>query len=152
MTKYLFIFFAISLSYSCKTTKTQIANTPNQVTEEKVMQEEEVEESTVPDLLTTERMSDCAEDWKSRERLILYRNTDRIGKLDAATDGNIFIITQVNRDGYVIKTQIDESNTTVEKDIWRNMALELVNEFQFEPDENAPKIDCGTVKFFLTTN
>jgi len=153
MIKYLFVLLVLSLSYSCKTTKTKEPQISNTETEpiEKVVEEEEEVESTVDDLVTTEVIGDCNEDWKNRERLTLYRNTERIARLADATDGNIFIITQVNRNGYVIKAEIDESNTTVKKDIWRNMALELVNEYQFEPDENAPKVDCGTVKFFLST-
>lgn len=151
MIKYFIVFCIISLSYSCKTSKQQVSQDLNQVAEtEEVVEEVEVE-STVPDLLTTETVSNCYKDWKNRERLILLRDTDRIGKLADATNGNIFIITQVNRDGYVIKTKIDEQKTTVKKDIWRKMALEIVNEYQFEPDQNAPKIDCGTVKFFLST-
>lgn len=156
MTKYLFVLFVISLSYSCKTTKNQTPKVLNTKTEavEEILEDEETEEeveSTVPDLIAKESIGDCSGDWKKRDRLTLYRNTERIARLTDATDGNIFIITQVNRNGYVIKADIDEKNTTVKKDIWRNMALEIVNEYQFEPDENAPKVDCGTVKFFLST-
>ena len=153
MIKYLFVLLVLSLSYACKTTKTQVPQVSTETVEEVIeeVEEEDLIESTVPDLVTNEVIGDCNADWKNRERLTLYRNTERIAKLAAATDGNIFVITQVNKNGHVIKAEIDEDNTTVKKDIWLNMALELVYEYEFEPDDNAPKIDCGTVKFFLST-
>lgn len=147
--KYLFIILSVCLLYACKTSKNQVQELSNKETE---VIEEPVEEY-VPDLPNTnyEPMGDCSEDWNKRERLILYKDQDRIGKLARATSGQIFIITQVHKNGSVSSARIDEANTTVKKEIWRNMALELVQEYQFEPSEEAPKIECGTVKFFLTT-
>lgn len=146
MIKYLYIFLAVFLTFSCKTTKNQLT----QVTTES----EEVieEESTVPDLvaLDIEPMSDCRIDW-DKKRLIVYKNEKRIGRLKAATEGQIYVLTQVDQKGYVVSAKIDDKNTSVEEDIWRNMALEIVNNYQFQEDTNAPKIDCGTIKFHLST-
>ncbi len=149
MQKCLFFLLIISLSYSCKTTK---ENTMQPSIQEEVAKKD-AEEETVPDhpAINYEPMGDCREDWEKRERLILKKDLDRIGKLKNATSGQIFVITQVDKNGYVTKVRIDELNTTVKKAIWRNMALEIVSGYEFEPDENAPKIQCGTVKFLLTT-
>lgn len=150
MSKYLFIFLAMFLALACKTTKDQITEViPNEVQSEDVVEVE----STVPDLLAKDfdTVSNCKSDWKNRERSIIYRDTKRIGRLNEATSGQIFIITQVNQKGYVIDAKIDDENTTVSKDLLRNMALDIVNGYKFEADENAPRIDCGTVKFYLTT-
>lgn len=149
MSKYLYIFLAIFLTFSCKTTKNQLAeNAPQSIEFEDV----EEEESTVPDLVAVdiEPHGDCRVDWNEK-RLIVYKNEKRISRLRAATGGQIFVIAQVNQKGYVTSTKIDNKNTTVEGDIWRKMALEIVNNYQFQEDENAPKVDCGTIKFYLTT-
>ncbi len=147
MIKYLYIFLAVFLTLSCKTTKNQITSSETIVSEEVTE-----EESTVPDLLAVdiEPMTDCKIDW-NKKRLIVYKNEKRIGKLKAATEGQIFIVAQVNQKGFVLSAKIDDKNTSVEEDIWRNMALEIVNNYQFQEDLNAPKIDCGTIKFYLTT-
>ena len=148
MQNYLLLLFCVSLCFACNTKKSlnEVVATQEEVIEEPVQE-------YVPDLPNTEfqSMGNCSEDWHKRERLILYKDQDRIGKLKQSTSGQIFVITQVNRDGLVTKATIDDKNTTVKKEIWRNMAREIVLGYEFEPDENAPKTQCGTVKFYLTT-
>lgn len=151
MTKYIFILLCIILTYSCKTTKEKMVATPEEAIE--VVEEEKEEVIKVPDHpnLENKPFGHCSDDWSKRERLVLYKDQARISKMVEANNGQIFVITQVNRDGLVVDARIDERNTTVEKKIWLNVALEIVLGYQFEPDPNAAVVQCGTIKFLLTT-
>lgn len=151
MKKYIFVFLSITLATACNLFK-KTTERPA-VTASETVVEEVIEESTVPDLVTPDQgqMGDCSEDWSQRERLVLKKNEDRISKLMDATSGQIFVITSVTKSGFVSKVSIDKLNTTVKKEIWLNMALEIVSEYEFEPIDDGPKYECGTVKFYLTT-
>jgi len=111
------------------------------------------EETTVLDLLPEDidAIGDCVTEWSKKERQILTKDYAHISRMKEADDGLIYVITKVNRNGYVFYTEIQELKTTVKDRKILNMAKEIVEKFEFEPSDTAPKHDCGLVKFNLTT-
>lgn len=144
--KYIVSLLMVSLCFSCTALK-------KNVEEEQIVQEvvEEVVESTVPDYITEdiEPQGDCKEDWRLKDRKIIYWDEARIKRMEEATDGIISITARVGRDGYVDFAKIELLSTTVKNQKVLNMAKEIVEGIQFEPSETAPKNDCGVVKFNL---
>lgn len=147
MIKYIVSLLIVGICFSCNTLKKKV--------EEDVVVEETVEEEQVkiPDYLTKdiEPQGDCTEEWHKKDRKVIYKNDARIKRMEEAVDGEIYVTARVNRDGYVEFAKIQELKTNVTNRKVLNMALEIVQEYQFEPSETAPKNDCGIVKFSLTT-
>lgn len=150
--KYLIAFLFVTINFSCAALKKKTEEKPvmvEQVVEEVV----EEEPKKVLDHLTEdmEPQGNCREDWSKKERLVLYKNDARIQRMIDGGDGVIYVTTMVAKEGYVSFAKVDKLKTTVENQKILNMALEIVQEYEFEPSETAPKNDCGFVKFNLNT-
>ncbi len=152
MTRAFVFLLIILLSFSCKTKKELPELT---VTAPAVEVEEPVKEEETPVLdrvsMDMSPIADCREFWKDKERLILQKDDERLKKLIARGDGQITMIVKVNREGEVIEVKIDDKNTTLKESILRGYARETVFEYVFEPMIDGPKVDCGTIRWYLDT-
>ncbi len=152
MTRAFVFLLIILLSFSCKTKKELPELT---VTAPAFEVEEPVKEEETPVLdrvsMDMSPIADCREFWKDKERLILQKDDERLKKLIARGDGQITMIVKVNREGEVIEVKIDDKNTTLKESILRGYARETVFEYVFEPMIDGPKVDCGTIRWYLDT-
>jgi len=139
------------MTYSCDTLKKKTEE--KDVVVEEVKEKTEEEEETVLDLLPEnfDTHSDCLKEWKHKERQILKKDYEYIKRMKDGADGVIYVIAKVNPDGAVYETQIQKLKTTVKDTKILNMAKDIVERFEFEPSDTAPKYDCGLIKFNLTT-
>ena len=146
MMKYLLGLMLITLSFSCAALKKN-SEEKAVVEVETVVEEEPVK--SVPDHLPQDisPQGDCREDWSKKERKMVYMDKIRVKRMSDATSGVIWVTARVGKNGYVNFAKIDHLNTTVENKKILNMALEIVQEIQFEESQSAPTNDCGVVKF-----
>jgi len=140
----------VTISFSCKTIK-ESPEENNEIMTDEMVEEETTVPDMMPDLDQFAMIEDCLTDWSKKERQILKRDIDYINRMYDAADGVISVITKVNRDGYVFYTNIQDLKTTVTDKKILNMARDIVEGYEFEPSDTAPKHDCGLVVFNLTT-
>jgi len=150
--KYIIGLLLLTIGFSCTALKKNTEeNNEVEVVDATVMEEEEttvldqVEESFVG-------LGDCSQEWSKKERQILTRDTDRIKIMSDAANGLIYVIAKVNREGLVYDTEIQKFKTTVKDKLILGMALDIVNGYEFEPSDTAPNVDCGLIRFNLTTS
>lgn len=148
-----FIFLLITLlAFACKVKKDLPEMTVTapavEVTEPVKEEEEKVLDRVNMDMSPA---ANCKEFWKDKERLIIQKDDERLKKLIARGKGQITMIVKVNRAGEVIDVSIDEKNTTLKENILRGFARETVLEYIFEPMLDGPKVDCGTIRWYLDT-
>ena len=153
MTRTIVFLLIMVLAFACKTKKDLPELTVTAPAPEEVAEPVEEEEARVLDRVNMDMspVADCREFWKDKERLILQKDDERLKKLIARGKGQITMIVKVNREGEVTDVKIDEKNTTLKESILRGYARETVLEYVFEPMVDGPKVDCGTIRWYLDT-